>query len=147
MPTQAGVVGPALLFVTGAANIVGGVFPLREDAAGVTYDPGGHLVDGMLFFLASPAALVFLSRRMRRDPRWQGLASYTLAAGIALALSAIVMSRLVIPDAAPLHDWAGLAQRVIVLAILFPCRIAIGLRLLAVARGSGGGSGARLSPA
>jgi hypothetical membrane protein len=144
--TRGGVLGPALLFLTGVGNIVAGIFPLREDAFGVTYDPGGHVVGGMLFFLGSPAALVVLSLRMRRDPRWRGLSTYTLAAGVALALSAIVMSRLVIPDAAPLHDWAGLAQRLIVLVVLFPCRIAIGLRLLGVARGvAASGDDARLS--
>jgi len=40
------------------------------------------------------------------------------------------MRLMVIPDDAPLHDWAGLAQRVIVLAFLFPACIALAVRLL-----------------
>ena len=39
------------------------------------------------------------------------------------------MGALVIPDDAPLHDWAGLAQRIVVLVFLFPARIALGIRL------------------
>ena len=42
------------------------------------------------------------------------------------------MGALVIPDDAPLHDWAGLAQRFIVLVLLFPARIALAIRLLRV---------------
>jgi hypothetical protein len=41
----------------------------------------------------------------------------------------------VIPDDAPLHDWAGLAQRLIVLVLLFPARIVLAVRLLRVATG------------
>ena len=55
--------GPALLFITGIGLLAAGTFPLREDAAGITYDPGGHTVAGMIFFLRSPAALIVLSRR------------------------------------------------------------------------------------
>jgi hypothetical protein len=40
---------------------------------------------------------------------------------------------LVGPDDAPLHPWAGLAQRV-VLAVWFPCMIVLALRLLRVTR-------------
>jgi len=36
---------------------------------------------------------------------------------------------LVIPESAPLHDWAGLSQRILILAVLFPCRITLALRL------------------
>ena len=53
-----------------------------------------------------------------------------LAAGLLAALSFPLMGALVIPDNAPLHDWAGLAQRVIVLVFLFPARIALAIRLL-----------------
>ncbi len=130
--TRRGWAGPALLALTAVGLVVAAVFPLREDAAGVTYDPGGHMVGGLLFFFGSPAALIVLSRRMRRDPRWSGLASYALATGIALVLVAVVTATLVIPDDGPLHDWAGLVQRVAIVALLFPCRIALGVRLLRV---------------
>jgi len=91
-PARGGWAGPALLLLTGIGALVSGVFPLREDAAGITYYSGGHLVGGMIFFLGSPAALIVLSRRMRHDPSWRGLAPYTLCSGLVLlALAAVGM--------------------------------------------------------
>ncbi len=131
-----GVAGPALLAASGVGALISAIFPLREDAAGETYDPGGHLVGGMMFFLASAVGLIVLSRRLRHDERWRGLAGYALGAGIAIVACFPVMSLLVIPDGAPLNDLAGLAQRVIVLLVLFPCRIVLSIRLLRVAHAS-----------
>jgi hypothetical protein len=62
------------------------------------------------------------------------LARWTLAAGIACLAGFVVMSTLAIPDEAPLHDWAGLGQRVIVLLALFPARIALSVRLVKTGR-------------
>jgi len=42
----------------------------------------------------------------------------------------IIMRVLVVPDDAPLHDWAGLAQRLLIIVILFPCWIVLAIRLL-----------------
>ena len=131
-PSRAGIVGPLALFVSGAANVLGAIFPLREDAAGATYDPGGHQVAGTLFFASSFIALIALSRRCAADPRWRNIAGWILGAGVLAALSFPLMGALVIPDDAPLHDWAGLAQRVIVLGLLFPARIALAIRLLRI---------------
>ena len=133
-PSRAGVAGPALLAISGLGALGAAAFPLREDEGGLTYDPGGHAVAGMAFFLASALGLSVLSRRLARDPRWRGLARYTLLAGLAGLVSFVPMRVLVIPDGAPLHGWAGLAQRVIVLAVLFPCEIVLSLRLLRIAR-------------
>ena len=134
-PSRAGIVGPAALFVSGAANVLAAIFPLREDATGATYDPGGHQIAGTLFFASSFIALIALSRRCAADPRWRSIAGWILAAGVLAALSFPLMGALVIPDDAPLHDWAGLAQRLIVLVLLFPARIALAIRLLRVAAG------------
>jgi len=133
--TRTGVAGPALLFVSGIGLLLGAVFPLREDAAGVTYDPGGHVVAGVTFFLSSAVGLIVVSRRLARDSRWRSIATYTLVAGIVALAGFAVGGRLVMPDDALLHDWAGLYQRVIALAVLFPCRIALSLRLVQVATG------------
>jgi hypothetical membrane protein len=133
-PARGGWAGPALLFITGMANLVAGAVPWREDHAGITYAPAAHTVGGMIFFLGSPAALIALSRRMRHDPSWRGLAPYTLGSGLVLLAVAVVGAVFVRPDAAPLHDWAGLVQRIMVLAVLFPCRIALGVRLLSITR-------------
>ena len=82
-PTRAGIVGPGLLLVSGIGLLLVAIFPLRENAAGVTYDPGGHIVGKFTFFLSSAAGLIFLSRRLARDPRWRNLSTYTFAAGAA----------------------------------------------------------------
>jgi hypothetical membrane protein len=132
-PARGGWAGPALLFMTGISNLVAAALPWREDAAGIAYAPVGHIIGGMIFFLGSPAALIVLSRRMRHDPSWRGLAPYTLGSGLVLLALAVVGAVFVRPDAAPLHDWAGLVQRM-ALAVLFPCRIALGVRLLSIAR-------------
>lgn len=133
--TRAGIVGPAQLFVAGVALILAAIFPLREDAAGITYDSGGHVVAGFLFFLTSAVGLIVVSRRLAHDPRWRSLATYTLACGLLAIAGFVVMGALVMPDDAPLHDWAGLGQRLLILLILFPCRIALSVRLLQVANG------------
>src|SRR5918994_2857436 len=112
-------------------------FPLREDAAGATYDPGGHQISGTLFFASSFIALIALSHRCAADPRWRNIAGWMLAAGVLAALSFPLMGALVIPDDALLHDMAGLAQRLIVVVLLFPARIALAFRLLRVSRQRG----------
>jgi hypothetical membrane protein len=139
---RGGWAGPALLFITGMAALVTAAVPWREDAAGIAYAPAAHTVGGMIFFLGSPAALIVLSRRMRHDPLWRGLAPYTLGSGLVLLALAVVGAVFVRPEAAPLHDWAGLVQRM-VLAVLFPCRVALGVRLLSIARTPHGISRAR----
>jgi hypothetical membrane protein len=131
-PTRAGVLGPAILGWTGVGLVLAAVFPLREDAAGATYDPTGlHYVNGPILFLSIGVGLVVTSRRMAADPRWRSLATYTLATGIALLIMFVAFGVLVGPDDAPLHPWAGLAQRV-VLAVWFSCTIVLALRLLRV---------------
>ena len=133
-PSRAGIVGPAALFVSGAACVLAAFFPLRDDAAGQVYDRGGHQVAGTLFFASSSVAQVALSRRCAADPRWRQLSGWILVAGVLAVLSFPLMGVFVIPDEAPLHDWAGLAQRLIVLLLLFPTRIALAVRLAHVAR-------------
>jgi hypothetical membrane protein len=133
--SRAGVVGPALLSVSGIGLLLAAVFPLREDAAGVTYDPGGHVVAGVMFFLSSAVGLIAVSRRLTSDPRWRSIATYTLGSGLVALAGFVVMGLVAIPEGAPLHDWAGLAQRVVILVALFPARILLSLRLLHVVNG------------
>lgn len=133
-PTRWGAIGPSLLVLSGVALVWAAVFPLREDAAGLTYDPGLHIVGGMTYFLSSALGLILVSRRLAADPGWRGLASYVLMAGIAAVALFFVNGLLVIPDDAPLHPWAGLVQRVVVLVVLFPCIVVLALRLHRVMR-------------
>ena len=76
-----------------------------------------------------------MSRRLARDPSWRSIAGYTLVAGIACWVGFVVMGALVMPDDALLHEWAGLAQRALILVALFPCRVVVSVRMLQVANG------------
>jgi hypothetical membrane protein len=132
-PAKRGVAGPALLVVSGVGLILAAIFPLREDAAGITYDPGGHIVAGLMFFMTSAVALIVVSRRVARDPRWRSIATYTLSAGVLALAGFLAGGVLFMPDDAPLHDWIGLYQRALILGVVFPCRIVLSHRLLQVA--------------
>ena len=132
-PSRAGVLGSALLFVSGVSGVLAGALPLREDAAGVTYDPGGHQPNGFVFFTSSALALLVISFALAQHAEWRRLAIPVRVAGILMMVSVPFMGALVIPDGAPLHDWAGLAQRLIVLGLLFPARLALSHRLLRLA--------------
>jgi hypothetical membrane protein len=127
--TRSGTLGPALLGVAGVGLVLAAAFPLREDAAGVTYDPGFHFVAGVTFFLSTSLALLTLSRRLSKDSHWRGLATYAAACGVLALIGFVVLGRFAIPDGAPLHDYAGLAQRMIILLVTFPCLVALGARL------------------
>ena len=111
-------------------------FPLREDVSGATYDPTGlHYVNGPIVFSSIGVGLVVLSRRLARDPSWRSLANYTLGTGIALVVMFVVFGLLVRPDDAPLHEFAGLAQRA-TLAVWFLCLVVLAVRMLRLTRGS-----------
>jgi hypothetical membrane protein len=127
--TRFGWVGPALLGTAAVGLTLAAVFPLREDQAGVAYDPGHHVISGVTFFSCSALALVVLSRRFAADPRWRCLARYTAVAGV-LGLGCFVMlGRFAMPEGAPLHDVDGLLQRFTLLAVTFPALVTIALRL------------------
>ena len=131
--SKAHTIGSTLLFVSGIGLVLAGaLFPLREDVAGVTYDPGGHQAVGFVFFTSSALSLVVLSFAIAKQTEWRHLALPIRWAGILMLISNPFMGILVIPDDAPLHEWSGLAQRVIVLGLLFPARLALSYRLLRV---------------
>jgi hypothetical membrane protein len=129
-PSRRGFLGPLLLGLSGLANILAAVIPVREDAGGATYAPVGHQLAGTMFFATSAIALLVLSRRLAQDVRWSGLATYAAGAGVTAVVGFLVMGALVVPDDAPLHDYAGLGQRLLILAVVFPCRIALAVRML-----------------
>jgi hypothetical protein len=87
----------------------------------------------MTYFLSSALGLIVVSRRLAADPRFRHLAGYALAAGITGVALFVAMGVFVIPEDAPLHAWAGLAQRIVILVVLFPCTVVLALRLLRVA--------------
>ncbi len=134
-PSRAGVIGPALLALSGVGLMIAGFFPWR-DAGGDFIVPVGHLLGAFLAFLGAGTGLIVISRRMAGDPRWRSLATYVLASGIAIVVLFVATFTLVIPPDAPLHGWGGLIQRV-TLAVWFPCTVILALRMLRVARAAG----------
>jgi Protein of unknown function (DUF998) len=114
--------------------LMAGLFPLRENADGQTYDPTGlHQPNGAVFFLSTWVGLAILSWCLRSDLRWRDLVPYTTITSVALAILFGVLAALAIPDSGPLHPWAGLHQR-LVLAVWFPCLVVLAARLRKVAR-------------
>jgi hypothetical protein len=92
-------------------------------------------VAGVIFFLSSGLALLALSRTLRADARWGGvLPRWTLVAGLLAFAGFLTLGVLAIPDDAPMHPYAGLAQRVVILTVTFPCLVALALRLRRMAR-------------
>jgi hypothetical membrane protein len=131
--TPAWAVGPAILALNGVGLVLAGHFPLAQNSAGVVYDPVGvHSVNGAIFFLTIGVALAATSARLRGDPRWRGLAGYTLVTGMALFASFFALGLLALRPGAPLHELLGLLQR-LVLAAWLPCLVVLALRL----RGAG----------
>ncbi len=133
-PSRAGIAGPAVLGVSAVANVVAAAFPVRLEADGTTYAPAGHLVGGMVFFSTAAVSLILLSRRLGKDPRWSGLAAYTAISGVVAVVGFVLMGALVMPDDAPLHEYAGLGQRTLLL-VVFSCRLTLAVRLLHLSPG------------
>ena len=127
--SRLGRLGPGLLGVASVGLFLAAALPLREDAAGVTYDPGGHFVAGVTFFLSTSLAMLVLSRRLAKDPHFRALATYTAICGVLAFVGFVVMGRFAIQDDTPLHDFAGLIQRVVIMLITFPCLVALAVRL------------------
>ncbi len=126
--TRWGVVGPGLLLLSGIGLVVAGAFPGARDASGAFSVGPGHVTGAFMAFLGAGTGLIAISRRMARDARWRSLAAYAFASGLAIVVLFLATGRLAIPDDAPLHDWAGLMQR-LTLAVWFPCTIVLALRL------------------
>ena len=134
--TRYGVVGPALLAWAATGLFIAAAIPLRADAAGQIYDRGGQFLGGVTFFLGTALAQLVLSRRLAKDPHFRSLTAYAVVCGTAALVGFVVMARFAMPDDAPLHDVAGVIQRVVLLVVTFPCLIALALRLRSKARDS-----------
>lgn len=128
-PARAGVLGPLILGGNGVGLVLAGGFPLRQDATGHVYDPVGvHSVNGAIFFVSVGVALVALALRLRGDPRWRDRAPYTFVTGIALLVGFVAVGTLMRPGGAPLHQWLGLGQRLLV-AVWLACIVVLAVRL------------------
>jgi hypothetical membrane protein len=132
-PSRWGVVGFAFLVLSGIGLMWGGVFPATDATGAFDEDRLLHIPGFIMTFLGGGIGLIVMSRPMARDPRWQSVASYALAVGIAMLVLILVGGGLVRPPGAPLHAWLGLFQWVL-LAVWFPCTIVLALRVLRLAR-------------
>lgn len=130
-----GVLGPAFLSLSGVGLVWAAVFPATDATGAFRAEriPALHTVGFAITFLAAVIGLIMMSRRMARDPRWQSLATYTLATGMVMLVLFLLGGGLVRPPGAPLHPWLGLFQWIL-LAVWFPCTIVLAFRLLRVAR-------------
>jgi len=67
--------------------LMAGLFPLRENADGQTYDPSElHQPNGAVFFLSTWVGLAILSWCLRSDRRWRDLVPYTMITSVVLAV-------------------------------------------------------------
>jgi hypothetical membrane protein len=131
-PSRGGVIGPALLVLSGVGLMIAGVFPWR-DVDGDFIVPVGHLLGAFMTFLGAGSGLIVMARRMAGDPRWRSVATYALTSGIVIVILFLATFALAVPPDTPLHPWVGLLQRVAI-AVWFPCTIILALRLLRVTR-------------
>jgi hypothetical membrane protein len=132
-PTRWGLVGVMFLVLSGVGLMWGGVFPATDDTGAFDGDRLLHIPGFVMTFLGGGIGLVLMSRRMARDSRWRGLATYALATGVAMLVLIVAGGGLVRPPGAPLHAWFGLFQWVL-LAVWLPCTVVLALRLLSLAR-------------
>jgi hypothetical membrane protein len=132
-PTRWGLVGVMFLVLSGVGLMWGGVFPATDATGAFDGDRLLHIPGFVMTFLGGGIGLVLMSRRMARDPRWRGLATYALATGVAMLVLIVAGGGLVRPPGAPLHAWFGLFQWVL-LAVWLPCTMVLALRLLGLAR-------------
>ena len=84
--TRWGVVGPALLVLSGAGLVLAGVFPAVDASGNLTYDSLGHTVASFIAFLGTGGGFIAMSRRLAGDSSWRSLATYTLGSGIAIVV-------------------------------------------------------------
>ena len=107
--------------------MLAGVFPWTM-VNGVPTEPPAHVLGAVTTFAANGLGLMVFSQRLRADPRWHDLSTYTMFTGITVLILFIVVGFFAIDDGAPLHPWAGLLQRILC-AVWFSCLIVLALRL------------------
>ena len=132
-PGRWGLVGFALLVLSGIGLMWGGLFPATDATGSFDEDRLLHIPGFIMTFLGGGIGLIVMSRRMARDLRWKSLATYALLSGIAMLVLIVVGGGLVRPPGSPLHAWFGLFQWVL-LAVWLPCTVVLAIRLLRLAR-------------
>jgi len=128
--TRAGLIGFALLALSGVGLIMSGLFSWHM-VDGVPRETAPHVVAAIIVFSGTGLGLMSFSRRFVADPRWRDLATYTMASGIAVVVLFVMTALLAIGEGTPLHPWVGLMQRA-VCAVWFSCVIVLASRIRAL---------------
>jgi hypothetical membrane protein len=112
-PSPRGRAGFALLVIGGAALMMNGVFPWKmiDD---VPTEPPAHAASAITTFACTGLGMILFSRRMNADARWRGHAIYTLWSGLLVLILFVIVGFFAVDDGAPLHNWTGLIQRILV---------------------------------
>ena len=131
-PTRFGFLGIALLLANSVGLFMAGLFPWIN-VNGVPTETPQHVVAAVLTFSSASIGLVVLSRRMTADPLWHDLSAYVLATGLVMLVLFIAVGGFAINEGTPLHRWAGLLQRVLVV-VWFACLLVVAQRALRLAR-------------
>jgi hypothetical membrane protein len=124
--TRFGRAGIALLLLSCLGLFIAGYFPWIM-MNGIPTETKPHAVGAILSFCGASTGFIALSQRMGADPQWQRIAPYVLATGIAMLCLFVVLGAFAIRVGTPLHPWAGLLQRFVVL-IWFTCTSTIALK-------------------
>ena len=131
-PMRFGFLGIALLLASSVGLWTVGLFPWIN-VNGVPTEPASHVVGAVLTFLSASIGHVIVSRRLAADPDWRDLATYVLGTGVVMLLLFIVVGGFAIDEGTPLHSWAGLRQRVLVV-VWFACIMVMARRAVRLAR-------------
>ena len=132
-PTRFGFLGIALLLANAVGLFMAGLFPWIN-VNGVPTETPQHVVAAVLTFSSASIGLAVLSRRMKADPRWRDLSAYVFGTGLVMLALFIAVGGFAIDEGTPLHRWAGLLQRALVM-VWCTCLFVVARRALRVARG------------
>lgn len=127
-PARFGLAGILLLCASCLGLVIAGLFPWIM-VNGVPTETKPHVVGAVLSFSGASTGFIAVSHRMRADAQWRSLAPIVLITGIVMLILFVVMGVFAIDDGTPLHPWAGLLQRVVVL-IWFGCTSTVAFRAL-----------------
>lgn len=122
-------IGSILLGLFGAGEAVGGFFPCDPGCPIAAQSPSqlAHNADAVIAFVAIALAPLLVSLGLKRDHRWQGYRSYSLATGIIAIVLFLVFSAASIGYL----GFVGLFQRLF-LAVPFLWIEVVALRLLRI---------------
>ena len=112
-PTPRGRTGAALLVIGGVALAMNGIFPWKM-IDGVPTEPPAHAASAIATFASTGIGLIVFSRRMDADLRWRGYAAYTRWSGMLVLVLFVIVGFFALDEGAPLHEWTGLIQRILV---------------------------------